>query len=77
VDFPALKARRFLAVLQREPLGYVIVRQTGSHRKLESRHGYPDIGLSYHDKATVPPGVVRKYLCDLVGLTEEEAIDLL
>jgi predicted RNA binding protein YcfA (HicA-like mRNA interferase family) len=77
VDFPSLKARRFLSILQREPLSYEVVRQNGSHRKLESPNGYPAIGLSYHDRATVPPSVVRKYLVTLIGLSEEEALDLL
>jgi predicted RNA binding protein YcfA (HicA-like mRNA interferase family) len=77
VDFPSVKAKQFLAILQREPLKYVIVRQTGSHRKLESENGYPAIGLSYHNKATVPPGVVRKYLVTIIGLTQEEALELL
>ena len=61
----------------REPLKYAIKAQKGSHRKLVSENGYPPIGLSYHDKDTVPPGVVRKYLCDLIGLTEEQAKSLL
>lgn len=77
VEFPSLKAKNFLAILKREPLGYVIVSQTGSHRKLVSRNGHPPISLSYHDGATVPPGVVRKYLVKLIGLTEKEALDLL
>jgi predicted RNA binding protein YcfA (HicA-like mRNA interferase family) len=77
VEFPSLKAKQFLAVLQREPLNYAVVRQSGSHRKLESESGYPPIGLSYHDKATVPPGVVRKYLVTLIGLSEKEALELL
>jgi predicted RNA binding protein YcfA (HicA-like mRNA interferase family) len=77
VDFPSLKARKFLALLKRKPLQYKVVRQSGSHRTLESPNGYPQIGLSYHDKDTVPPGVVRKYLLDHIGLGEEEAKDLL
>lgn len=75
--FPSLKARQFLALLRRKPLKYKVVAQEGSHRKLESKTGYPPIGLSYHDKDTVPPGVVRKYLIDYIGLTEEEAKRLL
>jgi predicted RNA binding protein YcfA (HicA-like mRNA interferase family) len=77
VDFPSLKAKQFLAILKREPLKYVVVKQTGSHRKMESGNNYPKLTFSYHDGATVPPGVVRKYLVDRIGLTEEEAIGLL
>jgi predicted RNA binding protein YcfA (HicA-like mRNA interferase family) len=77
VVFPSLKARQFLALLRRKPLRYRVVAQQGSHRKLESDSGYPPIGLSYHDKDTVPPGVVRKYLLEYIGLSEEEAKRLL
>jgi predicted RNA binding protein YcfA (HicA-like mRNA interferase family) len=31
-EFPSLKAKRLMAVLQRQPLGYVVRRQRGSHR---------------------------------------------
>lgn len=37
---------------------------------------YPPVTFSYHDGATVPPGVVRKILVKDVGLTEEEAVRL-
>ena len=39
VRFPSLKARRVRSILCREPLGYEIARQSGSHRRLESRTG--------------------------------------
>lgn len=71
--FPAVKAQQLLAILCREPLAYEIVRQRGSHRRLRSRRGYPDLGFSYHDGATIPPGVVRKVLVMDVGLREDEA----
>lgn len=65
-----------MSILQREPLGYEIVSQRGSHRKLESRNGYPPLMFSYHDKATVPPGVVRKILVVDAGLDEDDAAGL-
>jgi len=34
-DFPSMKAKRLLATLERKPLGYSVVRQSGSHRRLE------------------------------------------
>ena len=73
MDFPSLKARKFLSILKREPLKYLVVRQNGSHKVLESANGYPKLGLSYHDKDTVPPGVVKEYLIERIGLSEEEA----
>ncbi len=75
-QFPSVKASALLGVLMREPLAYVIVRQNGSHRVLRA----PDLPLvlfSYHDGATVPPGVVRKILVRTVGLSEDEALSLL
>lgn len=71
--FPALKPAQLLALLQREPLGYEIVRQRGSHRKLRSRNGHPDIGFSFHGPITLPGGLVRKILVGDVGLSEDEA----
>ena len=35
-QFPSLKAKQLLAVLQREPLSYKVARQSGSHRRLEA-----------------------------------------
>jgi predicted RNA binding protein YcfA (HicA-like mRNA interferase family) len=76
VDFPSLKAQRMLALLMRDPLNYKITRQKGSHRRLEAEN-YPPLTFSFHDGATVPPGLVRDYLLKRIGLTEEEALDLL
>lgn len=75
-QFPSMKSGSLLGVLLREPLGYTIVRQKGSHRKLEA-DGRPPVLFSYHDGVTVPPGVVRKILVQTVGLTPEEALRLL
>jgi predicted RNA binding protein YcfA (HicA-like mRNA interferase family) len=74
--FPSLKARALLGVLCREPLGYRVVRQSGSHRRLEAP-GYPPLTLAFHDRATIAPGLVRKILVDDVGLTENAARRLL
>lgn len=61
----------------REPLRYRVVRQAGSHRVLESARGFPRLGFTWHDGATLPPGMVRKVLVDRVGLSEREARELL
>jgi predicted RNA binding protein YcfA (HicA-like mRNA interferase family) len=73
MDFPSLKARRLLAILEREPLAYETTRQSGSHRRMESRNGYPPLGFSFHDRVTIPPRTVRKILVQDVGLTEDQA----
>ncbi len=71
-----MKARRLLAILEREPLNYRVSRQSGSHRRMEAP-GRPPLTFAFHDKATVPPGVVRKVLVRDVGLAEAEARELL
>jgi predicted RNA binding protein YcfA (HicA-like mRNA interferase family) len=71
-----MKARQLLALLEREPLRYRVVRQSGSHRLLESpRH--PPVTFAFHDGATVPGGLVRKILTKDVGLADEQARGLL
>lgn len=74
--FPSLGAKQLLRVLQRSPLNYVIKRQSGSHRRLEAE-GRQTLTFAYHDGVTVAPGAVRKVLVKDVGLTEQEALDLL
>lgn len=74
--FPSMKAGKFLSVLTREPLSYEITRQKGSHRTLEAKDR-PKLLWSYHDAADVPPGVIRKYLVNQIGLSEAEALTLL
>jgi predicted RNA binding protein YcfA (HicA-like mRNA interferase family) len=63
-------------MLEREPLGYRVVRQSGSHRRLEAS-GRPPLTFAFHDNATVPPGLVRKILVRDIGLADVEARKLL
>ena len=74
--FASMKARRLRAVLERRPLGYRVVRQTGSHRRLEAP-GRPPITFGFHDKATISGGLVREILVNRIGLAEAEARKLL
>ena len=74
-SFPSLRWPQFSRILEREPLGYHIERQDGSHRKLTAP-GRPDLWLSFHDNQTLPPGLVRKILVNDVGLSEAEAWEL-
>lgn len=75
-QFPSLKAKQLLAVLQREPLGYKVARQSGSHRRMTAP-GRPPVTIAFHDKETVSSGAVRKILTKDVGLAEDEARQLL
>ncbi|HWX44639.1 MAG TPA: type II toxin-antitoxin system HicA family toxin [Solirubrobacteraceae bacterium] len=57
-QFPSLKAKQLLRVLQAEPLGYRITRQKGSHRKLEAV-SHPTVIFAFHDGQTIRPSTVR------------------
>jgi predicted RNA binding protein YcfA (HicA-like mRNA interferase family) len=72
-----MRAPQFLRLLCREPLNYEVVRQKGSHRRLESTNGYPPLEHSWHDGDTIAPGLVRKVLVKDVGLSVEEALTLI
>ncbi len=74
--FPSLKAKKLLAVLERSPLNYRVARRSGSHRRMQSPD-YPPLTFAFHDKATIPAGLVRKILTGDVGLAEDEARKLL
>lgn len=75
-QFPSVKAKQLLATLEREPLNYEVVRQSGSHRRMEAP-GRPSFTFAFHDKATIKPALVRKILVKDVGLAEDEARKLL
>jgi predicted RNA binding protein YcfA (HicA-like mRNA interferase family) len=71
-----MRASRLLGVLLREPLAYRMVRQRGSHRRLVSERGYPPLTFAFHDRVTIPPGVVRDVLVGQVGLPVTTALRL-
>lgn len=74
--FPSLKGRTLLRILTRRPLDYRVVRQSGSHRRLEAPD-LPSITFSFHDGQTIRPSTVKRILCNQVGLTENQALKLL
>jgi predicted RNA binding protein YcfA (HicA-like mRNA interferase family) len=71
-----MKASELLRVLTRHPLNYRIVRQRGSHRRLEAPGRQP-LTFAFHDGQTLPPGLVRKVLTRDAGLNEDDALSLL
>jgi predicted RNA binding protein YcfA (HicA-like mRNA interferase family) len=75
-EFPSLKAKQLLKVLQADPLNYRTTRQTGSHRRLQA-DGRPPLTWAFHDRRTLAPGEVRRVLVNHVGLAEDEARQLL
>jgi predicted RNA binding protein YcfA (HicA-like mRNA interferase family) len=74
--FPSLKAKKLIRVLEAQPLGYRIVRQKGSHRRLEAPN-HPPITFAFHDNQTIRPGTVKDILCNQVGLAERDSLALL
>jgi len=72
-----MKAQKLMSVLARRPLEYRVDRQNGSHKWLKSPNGYNDLEFAFHDGQSIPPGLVRKVLVKDMGLSEEDAIELL
>jgi predicted RNA binding protein YcfA (HicA-like mRNA interferase family) len=66
--WPATKARRALAALQR--IGWQIVRTSGSHRTLR-REGWPQYRFAYHDKEELGP-VILAEIAKHTGLRPED-----
>ena len=66
-EWPATKARRVLAALQR--IGWRIVRTSGSHRTLR-REGCPQYRFAYHDKEQLGP-VILAEIAKHTGLRPE------
>ena len=64
-NWPATKARRVLAALQR--IGWVVKRQSGSHRTL-SRPGRPDFVFAFHDDEELGPRILAR-IAKHTGLT--------
>ena len=66
--FPATKARRVLAALQR--IGWVVKRQSGSHRTLV-RSGWPDVVFAFHDDEELGP-VMLSRIAKRTGLKPDD-----
>ena len=56
-NWPATKARRVLAALER--LGWRAKRQRGSHRLLV-RPGWPDYEFAFHEQAEIGPRMMAR-----------------
>ena len=74
--FPSVSASALQRILERS-LGYYVHTQRGSHKKMRSSRGYPQLTFAFHAGAELPPGLVRKILTKDVGLTVETALQLL
>jgi predicted RNA binding protein YcfA (HicA-like mRNA interferase family) len=56
-------------------LGFVTLRQKGSHRQMYCEETGRQITVSAHDGRELSPTVVKKILVKDVGLSEDEALD--
>ncbi len=66
--WPSKRASQVLAALLR--LGWVIKRQSGSHRTL-SRPGWPDFVFAFHDGEEVGPRMLAR-IAKHTGLTAND-----
>lgn len=66
--WPAAKAQRVLAALLR--IGWIIKRQSGSHRTLQ-RPGWADSIFAFHDGDEIGPRMLAR-IAKHTGLTEDD-----
>ena len=67
-NWPSSRARRVLAALQR--VGWVIKRQSGSHRTM-SRDGWPGFVFAFHDDEEIGPRMLAR-IAKRTGLRPED-----
>ena len=66
--WPSTRARRVLAALRR--IGWVVKRQSGSHRTL-AREGSADFVFAFHDDEEIGPRMLAR-IAKLTGLTPDD-----
>ncbi len=66
--WPASKARRVLAALQR--IGWHIKRESGSHKTL-ARDGWPDFVFAFHEREEIGPKMLVR-IAKATGLTPDD-----
>jgi len=66
--WPATKARRVLAALER--IGWGVKRQSGSHRLL-APDGWPDMVFAFHDQEEIGPRMLTR-IARHTGLRRED-----
>lgn len=66
-QWPSAKSKRVLAALLR--IGWVIKRQSGSHRTL-ARPGWPDFTYAFHDGEEIGPRMLVR-IAKHTGLTPD------
>ena len=56
-EWPSARAKRVLAALLR--IGWVVKRQTGSHKVL-ARTSWPDVVFAFHDQDEIGPRMLAR-----------------
>ncbi len=67
-DWPSIRARRVLAALLR--IGWIIKRQSGSHRTL-ARPGWADVVFAFHEDEEIGPRMLAR-IAKHTGLRPED-----
>jgi len=67
-QWPSVPARRVLTALER--IGWVIKRQSGSHRVL-SRQDWPNFVFAFHDREEIGPKMLAR-ISRKTGLTPDD-----
>lgn len=67
-SWPSTRARRVLAALLR--IGWILKRQSGSHRTLE-RAGFADVVFAFHDDEEIGPAMLSR-VAKKTGLTPDD-----
>ena len=67
-SWPSTRASRVLAALLR--IGWVVKRQSGSHRTL-SRGGWPDVIFAFHEGEEIGPKMLAR-VAKNTGLTPDD-----
>jgi len=67
-SWPSTRASRVLAALLR--IGWVVKRQSGSHRTL-SRSGWPDVIFAFHEGEEIGPKMLAR-VAKNTGLTPDD-----
>ena len=75
-NFPTMKSRELLRILQQKPLSCSIMRTRGSHRTLRTPSGRT-FRYAHHDAKELSGYQVRDVLMNDLGLTEKEALEVL
>ena len=74
--FPGLKFNRLLRIVTSNPLNFKIIKRKGKSLTLENANG-KKIQMCWSSSVDIPGKIVKIFLLEEIGLTEEEAWKLI